>query len=224
VTDPAETPEQAIARLNREIAQFRRLRADLPRIILKPYADEALDHIREQAALAAIPPQIPKLPPGVPGAGQIVTVTPEEADLEACRACIPSKVGSPNWPMCKRFDINGDGIIDIQDMAAYSLGVVAVTIASTPVGASSPVEYEVTVLTSDGRILTVPSSRLRAGGSQTPSPALSAAPLSLGPGVHVRVKDTGQTGYIVELADDKAQVALDQGGFITRALTDLEPV
>ena len=41
-------------------------------------------------------------------------------DLTAAEACFGSVKGDDRWPECGRFDMNGDGLIDVRDMIALS--------------------------------------------------------------------------------------------------------
>jgi len=223
MSDPAqETPAQAIARLNRHLWDLKRLRAQIPMLVLQPYADEAIKQIRDAAVKAAIPPSAVELPPGLPMPGESVEVPPMVEDVAAARACVGSRQGDARWAACSRWDVNGDGVIDVKDVAAVAKGTPAVVIQPIKTEPASPPEWEILVLTREGTL-----RRVKTGEVSKPVP--SAAPgeivhaeSALKSGVHVKDRQTGKTGFITEIADGQAIIALDEGGFLTRPLADLE--
>lgn len=219
----AETPEQAIARLNKEIAQLRILRAQIPMVVLKPYADEAIETIRRTATALAMPAMVPELPEGAPQPGTTVTVLPDSDTLRAAEACIWVGKDDPRWPECSAYDVNGDDKVDVRDIATISKGMSATAITAYRASHSSPEIVKVLVLRRDGRLVEVEASQLRLGPAPAPSTPLEAPAAALASGSHVRERTTGKTGYITEVADGKAMIALDEGGAVTRLLDDLEP-
>jgi len=200
MSDPEETPAQALERLSREIAQLRRLRAAMPMMILAPYVEAASNHIREVAARLSVQAKVPAVT-----AIEISREEQQAATQPTPLPEIPPELPAPGT----RVVYQPTGPPGFAAMALYHVPV-------TP--PRSPPEYEVVILTEDGRILTVKPSELATGiPTVMPTPKLS-------PGQRVRDKATEKTGFISEIAEDKAMVALDEGGFVTRALTDLEPL
>jgi len=241
----AETPEQEIARLRREISQLRRLRADLPRMILEPYMDEAKAHIGQVASRLAVAPTIPA-PEAIAvyrEAALSTTQPAPPAPVEEAPAAVSAQVQAPSVPLevTAAQVISGAEAVVAAAPAAVTAAVSAaiadigstvqtiaegirgVIVSFLPRAAASPVEWDVLVLTEDGRLITVaPTNLIVTGRRGRAAPAAPPAP-SFKIGDRVRDKTTGETGTVVELAEDKAGVALDRGAFITRAVADLEP-
>jgi len=225
MSDPAqETPEQAIARLNRRLWDLKRLRAQIPMVVLQPYAEEAIAQIRDAAIKAAIPTPAVELPPGMPTPGESVVVPALPADVAAAQACFMSKQGDDRWSAYARWDVNGDGIVDGKDIAIVSKGTPGVVVQAIPTGAHSPPEWEILVLTRDGVL-----RRVKAGEVSKPAPSAAPGPTAapesaLKSGVHVKDRQTGKSGFITEIADGSAIIALDEGGFLTKPIADLEVI
>jgi len=200
MSDPEETPAQAIERLRREISQLRSLRAQMPMLILEPYVEEARKHIGEVAARLAVTPTIP--------ASEAIASSREEQ--QAATQPAPTPLAPATVPEA------GARVMSASARAR------AIVLAGIPTGRkASPQEWEVLILTEDGRILTVPPEDLSPEAAG-PGPGPIAPKLSSG--ARVRVKTTGKTGYVSEVADANAIVALDEGGFLTVPIADLEPI
>jgi len=202
VSNPEETPAQAIERLRKEIAGLRRLRAQVPMMILEPHVEDATKHIKEVAARLTVKAEIP-----ASAAIEVLRSAQEEETKPAAAPTPPPTVPSPGSTVT---------------VAATGKKAVVVTGLSTGVR-RSPEEWEVTVLTEDGELLTVKPEEVAAAPVEG-APVTPTKPAAISPGARVRDKTTGQTGYVSEVAEDKATVALDQGGFIVRLLPDLEPL
>jgi len=202
LSDPVETPAQAIDRLRKEITQLKRLRAEVPMLILRPYVEDATAHIKEVAARLAVKGEVP------------AEVAAYIARLEAAEASKPSAPPTPPPEV---------PTVGTRVMLPAEKEPRGVTVSSF-LSASSPKEWKVTVLLADGRMVTVSPEQLQVqvGPAAAASPAAPAPGFE--PGSHVREKTTGKTGYVSEIADGKATVQLDEGGFVVRALADLEPV
>jgi len=201
MSDPEETPAQAVERLRKEIAGLRRLRAQVPMMILEPYVEDATKHIKEVAARLTVKAEIP-----ASAAIEVLRAEGAEQTKPAEAPTAPATVPAAG-----------------QTVQVAATKKKAVVVVSTPRGVRrSPEEWEVTVLTEDGELITVAPEEIAALPEGAPTGLPPRAAIS--PGSHVRDKTTGQTGFVSEVADDKATVALDQGGFIVRVLTDLEPV
>jgi len=202
MTDPEETPAQEIERLRREISQLRALRADLPRLILEPYVESAKTHIGEVAARLTVSPTVP--------AGEAIAGA-REAEQAASQPA-----GPPEFP--PGLPILGTRVYSREAQAR------AIVLAGIPLGRmASPEQWGVLILTEDGRILVVPPEDLSPEATGIPTGVPTPAP-KIAPGQHVKDKATGKTGFVSEVAEDKAIVALDEGGFLTRTLGDLEPI
>jgi len=200
MSDPQETPAQAIERLRREISQLRRLRGQMPMLILEPYVEEASKHITEVASRLTVKATVP--------AATAITGSRETAQAETKPPSPPSVPPTAPAPGTRVFS-------SMAEERAIALSVI-------PTGAAhSPEEYEVLILTESGRLLSVPPEDLIPEGAIAPT--APAAP-KLSPGTRVKIKTTGKTGYISEVAETNAIVALDEGGFITVPLADLEPL
>jgi len=197
---PGETLEKAVARLKSGIWQLRALRAQLPSLVLEPYIKEAEAHITQVAHRLAEEFAMP--------ADELIPATREEQQM-ATQPAAPAAA-----PL---------GAIAAGTKVRWTTAQVkALVLAHIPSGAHrSPPEYEVLILTEDGRILTVTPEELI---SEEAAPAVAAATPTLSPGSRVKIRPTGKTGYVSELADASALVALDEGGFITVPIADLEPL
>jgi len=202
MSDPEETPAQAIERLRREISQLRRLRAQVPMLILEPYVEEAKKHITESAARMTIRAT-------VPGEEAIAS---SRAEQQAATQPIVTEYRPP--------DVALAGARVVQT----ATGTKGVTLYAVPKAFRSPeAELEVVILTETGELLTVKPEDLALYTPEAAAAVPAAAP-KLAPGSRVRIRDTGKTGFVSELSDDKALIALDEGGFITRPVADLEPL
>jgi len=198
MSDPAETPAQAIERLNREIRALKDLRAKMPMLILEPHVAEASKHIGEVAARLTVTPKVP--------ASEAIATSREAAQAETRPAAGPS------------VPITLPGAGTRVTWAPEGLG--SIVIGAIPITLGSPAEaWEILILTEDGRLLTVKPEELTLIGAIAPTPGPTP---KLGPGTRVRVKPSGKTGYVSEVADANALVALDEGGFLTVPITDLE--
>jgi len=197
---PSETLEKAIARLKSGIWQLRALRAQLPSLVLEPYIKEAEAHITEVAHRLAEEFAMP--------ADELIPAAREEQQAATQPAAAP--------------EIPAGAIVVGTKVRWTTTQVTALVLAHIPSPRhSSPPEYETLILTEDGRILTVKPEELI---SEEAAPAVAAATPTLGPGSRVRIRPTGKTGYVSEVAEDMAIVALDEGGFITVPISDLEPL
>jgi len=202
MSDPEETPAQAIERLRREIAELRRLRAQVPMMILEPYVEDATKHITEVAARLAVTPEIP-------ASVAITALRTEQAETT-----------QPPGPAAPPPTVPAAGT----RVTVTMTGQKAIVVAPRSTGIRrSPEEWELVVLTEDGHLLTVKPEEVAAATAEG-APTVSAIPAAISPGTRVRDKTTGQTGFVSEVVEDKATVALDQGGFIVRILADLEPI
>jgi len=200
MSDPEETPAQAMERLAKEISQLRRLRAQMPMLILEPYVEEATKHIGEVAAKMTIKATVP--------ASEAIAGSRQEAQ-------ITTQPPTPSAPP--------EGVPAV-GTKLYSVGFhsPALVIAHIPTGKTgSPEEFEVLILTADGGIHTVPLEDL---APLTAVPGAPAAAPKLSSGARVKIKPTGKTGYVSEVADATAIIALDEGGFLTVPIADLEPL
>jgi len=202
VTDPAETPAQAIERLRREIRDLTRLRAQIPMLVLQPFVEDATAHIKEVAARLAVKGEVP------------AEVAAFVSRVEAAEASKPAP--PPEAP--PEIPLPGTRVMLLAEKEPR--GVTVGGWWST----SSPKEYKVLVLMADGRLLTVKPSDLAPAPTEVEAAKEVAPGAVISSGSHVRDKTTGKTGFVSEIADDKAIVALDEGGFLTRPLSDLEPV
>jgi len=197
-----ETPAEAVERLRKEVRELRRLRAQLPMLILKPYVEDALDHIKEVAAKLTVKAEIP--------ASEAISVLRSEASET-------TKPPAPETPP-ETLPMIGTRVLD------PTTGMRSVVVGLRPGIRRSPKEWEIILLTEDGRLITAkPEAVVPETVAPGPGPSPEAKP-KLSPGSRVRDKPTGKTGFVSEIAEDKAIVALDEGGFITRPLTDLEPL
>jgi len=200
MSDPEETPAQAIERLRKEIAQLRRLRAQMPMLILEPYVEEASAHITEVAAKLTVIPTIP--------ASEAIA----ESRVET-QATSQPPTAQPSLPILP--------IVGSIMSMIFSPAARVIVLYNVPSGPPEKPEWETVVLTEDGRILTVKPEELT---PETAGPAEAAAAPALSSGARVRIKPSGKTGYVSEVADANAIVALDEGGFLTVPIADLEPV
>jgi len=202
MTDPEETPAQAIERLRREISALRRLRAQMPMLILEPYVEEAASHIREVASRLTIKATTPVADAMAAARLEQMGLTQPSAGPE-----VPARVPAP-----------GSRVYSREAQAK------AIVLAGIPTGEkASPEAWEVMILTEDGRILTVPPEDLSPETAAPGVPAGVPTP-KLSSGSRVKIKTTGKTGYVSEIADVNALVALDEGGFLTVPVADLEPI
>jgi len=200
MSDPEETPAQAVERLQKEISELRRLRANMPMLILEPYVEDSIAHIKEVAARLAVKPSVPAAA-AIEGLREKLAVETQPRVPEATREFV-EKVGT--------------GAIWMPE------GLKALIINAIPTGQTgSPEKYLFTILTADGRLMTVPAEELGPLGAAAPA---APAATKLSPGSRVKVKTTGKTGYLSELAETTAIVALDEGGFLTVPIADLEPI
>jgi len=202
MSDPEETPAQAMDRLAKEISQLRRLRAQIPMMILEPYVEEASAHIREVAARMTVKATIP--------AAVAIAASREEQTAEtqpAATAIVP-----------------GNLVTIGNRVYSQTAGGEAVLVTWMPTGhRESPEKWEAMILTKDGRLLTVPAEDLSPAAAAPAVAAATPAP-KISPGARVKVKTTGKTGYVSEAAEQSAIVALDEGGFLTVPIADLEPL
>lgn len=200
MTDPVETPAQAIERLRKEISQLKRLRAEVPMLILEPYVEDATAHIKEVAARLAVKGEVP-----AEVAAYIARLEAAAASEPAAPPTPPPEVPTPGTRVTVPGQVEPRGVT-----------------VSSFLSASSPKEWLVTVLLADGRMVTVRPEQLQIQAGPAAAAAPGAPAPTFKPGDHVKDKTTGKTGYIGEIADGKAHVGLDEGGFIVRDLTDLE--